>query len=62
MELYGFCVYAFGENSVGVIRANSEEEAHRIFKEIYHDIYEFCKVTITKVKFKNDVCEIYYGC
>lgn len=62
MELFRYYGYIYDEKIVGIIKANTLEEAEEILKNVYDDYDMWLDKTIEKVVFHNNVCEVYYGC
>ena len=48
------------ERTIGIINADSEDEARDILKAILHWV-DITEIKIEEVKFKNGFIEIYYG-
>lgn len=62
MELFGYHGYMYGERIVGVVKANTLQEAEEILKNTYNNYYMWQNKTIEKIEFNNNVCEVFYGC
>lgn len=61
MELFRYYGYMYGEHIVGVVKANTLQEAKEILKNIYNDYDMWMNKTVEKAVFHNNVFEVYYG-
>ena len=62
MELFRYYGYMYGERIVGIVKANTLQEAKEILKNTYDDYDMWSNKTVEKSVFHNNVCEVYYGC
>lgn len=62
MELFRYYGYMYGERIVGIVKANTLQEAKEILKNTYDDYDMWSNKTVEKAVFHNNVCEVYYGC
>ena len=60
MKFYRFYMRGFSETVVGIIQANSWKEAKEIFHRHYPD-WKNWETEVKEVKFKDNICELYYG-
>lgn len=61
MELFRYYGYMYGERIVGLVKANTLQEAEEILKNTYYDYDMWMNKTVKKAVFRNNVCEVYYG-
>ena len=61
MGLFQYSGYIYNEHVAGIIRANNITEAEQILEATYDDYSSWATMRLTKVEFKNNICEIYYG-
>lgn len=62
MELFRYYGYMYGERIVGIVKANTLQEAKEILKTTYDDYDMWSNKTVEKAVFHNNVFEVYYGC
>ena len=61
MKFYRYSFMNWGDRTVGLIMANSKEEAEKIFERKYGEYCYIDEANIEEVQFRNGVCEVYYG-
>lgn len=61
IKYYRYSFTNWGDRTVGLIIANSKEEAEKIFQKVYGEYCEPERVNIREIQFHDNVCEVYYG-
>ena len=59
--VFRYCGYINCERIVGIVNANTLQEAKEILRNTYDDYDRWLNKKVEKVVFHNNVCEIYYG-
>ena len=61
MKFYRYSFMNWGDRTVGLIMANSKEEAEKIFEKVYGEYCELYRANIREIEFCDGVCEVYFG-
>lgn len=62
MNFYRYYGRIYGDTVAGIVCAKNKKEAKLILKDTYDDYDLWTGKTLEKVDFKDNVCEVYYGC